>query len=47
MKIYAELEVKHHAFLILAVDANEWSALWCGCFSTGVVHSSRTHRMRI
>jgi len=47
VKMDAEVEVKHHAFLILAVDANEWSALWCGCFSFGEVGSSRTHGMRI
>jgi len=47
MKMYAEVEVKHQTFLILAVDANEWSALWCSCFSTGEVDFSRTHRMRI
>jgi hypothetical protein len=48
MKImYAEVEVKHHTFLILAVDANEWSALWCGCFATEEVDSRRTNGMRI
>jgi hypothetical protein len=47
MKMYAEVEVKHYTFLIFAVDANEWSALWCDCFSSGDVDYSRTHGMKI
>jgi hypothetical protein len=45
--VHAEVEIKHHTFLTLAVDANEWSVLWCGCFTTGEIDYSRTNGMKI